>query len=45
MNGMLEISGLCVAIAGAQVPNTVTLDAPEAVFAGLSGRHGGARRR
>jgi len=43
MSAMLEINGLCVAIAGAQVLNDVTLDAPEAAFAGLIGRNGAGK--
>jgi branched-chain amino acid transport system ATP-binding protein len=43
MNAMLEISGLSVAIAGAQVLNNVTLDAPEGAFAGLIGRNGAGK--
>ncbi len=43
MNAMLEIHRLSVAIAGAQVLNDVTLDAPEGAFAGLIGRNGAGK--
>ncbi len=43
MNAMLEIEGLSVAIAGAQVLNNVALTAPEGAFAGLIGRNGAGK--
>ena len=43
MNAMLEINRLSVAIAGAQVLNNVTLDAPGGAFAGLIGRNGAGK--
>ena len=43
MTAMLEIDGLSVDIAGAQVLNTVSLAAPEGAFAGLIGRNGAGK--
>ena len=43
MTAMLEIDGLTVAIAGAQVLNNVSLTAPEGAFAGLIGRNGAGK--
>jgi branched-chain amino acid transport system ATP-binding protein len=43
MTAMLEIDGLSVDIAGAQVLNNVSLTAPEGAFAGLIGRNGAGK--
>jgi branched-chain amino acid transport system ATP-binding protein len=43
MNAMLEIEGLSVVIAGAQVLDNVALTAPEGAFAGLIGRNGAGK--
>ena len=43
MSAMLEVEGLSVDIAGAQVLSGVTLDAPEGAFAGLIGRNGAGK--